>query len=95
MAFHPSTAAEIARRVMEGQYKLAQMDGFFREAMNDVLRKGSSYISFKIDDRKRGYSQSHWRKLKKERAAQGPVTIKLSRVSPWITVLNTGEGLSQ
>lgn len=75
------TAAEIVMRSAWAQAKLAGIESIYQDMMRDIVRKGTAAAYFKIDDRPRGYSQSHWRKLKKQRVRSWPTTITLTRVS--------------
>lgn len=75
------TATEMVMRSTWAQAQLTGIDSVFQSVMRDVLRKGTAAAYFKIDDRPRGYSQSHWRKLKKQRVRSWPTTITLKRVN--------------
>jgi hypothetical protein len=79
MALASTSTMEMRMRAV-GSDKLlagyqAEMDRFY----SDALVRGSAAVLFKWDDRPSGYSQGHWRKIKKQRLASLPMTVKVTR----------------
>jgi hypothetical protein len=62
----------------------------FSKMLADAMKLGRGAVKFEWHDRPKGYSTSHWRKLKKQVRRDLPVTLKITRQIIWPSH-NTGE----